>query len=68
MEAAKQETDPSNYKTMWDHYKTRFGKECDGMYEESRMFGNFESNDEVFYATTPRVSRSCRVSTSPPIL
>ena len=29
----------------------RFGKECDGGYEESVRFRNFESNDEVFYAT-----------------
>ena len=36
---------------MWDHFKTRFGKDCDGGCEESVRFGNFESNDEAFYGT-----------------
>ena len=40
------ETDPSNYKTMWDRYKTRFGREGEDICEESVRFGNFESNDE----------------------
>ena len=58
LEAAKHETDSSNYKTVWDRCKTRFGKVRDGIYEESVRFGNFESNDEAFYATTLRISGS----------
>ena len=48
LEAAKHETDPSNYTTMWDRHETSFGKERDGICEESVRFGNFESNDEAF--------------------
>ena len=45
---------------MWDHCKTKLGKESDGGHEEFVRFGNLELNDEAIHATDAQ-SLTCQL-------
>ena len=45
------ETGPPNYETMWEHHRTRIGKECDDACEESMSVGHLRYKCSEYHSS-----------------